>query len=483
MTKSSRQKRRIYAATGRKYYERHGKARKKTFVSSRRTAVVSNCNVQWRKSTRPIGPLKQLIITKEESKVLSTLRFEALPNEILFNVFSYLKIEELLKCGQVSKRLRAISIDLWPKKLNLCYKKVPVEFLEKLLDNGCKYLSLSEAILDGTLNLPNASRLKYLNLSGFGHKRYKENSEKLLESCYSLQKLSLSDFHLSSKLIESTSLQNGKTLKVLDLSRCSFCMNPKNCTYPRLDCRYTVPIEQIVENCTELTEFSLRITDLPEQTIDFLVSNLTSKIEKLDLCGMSHLSDRHVKTLVTRCDKITELNLGGRTSITKLSILFIIKHLQLTLVKLNFQGMKFIFDSSFLLELSRLKKLKFLCCDKEEARKTINRSLMKKLMPNLQINSDSGDTKIASPCLPDYFHFEKIRSFTHEREERGFWEIKAEREELFADNLSSPNFQNFNEYFLNKSIYNTTHQRKCQLIFEANFPNSHLNQKLNKIIY
>ena len=278
-------------------------------------------------------------------------------------------------------------------------------------------------------------------------------------------------------MIESTSLQNGKTLKVLDLSRCTFCTNPKefplspkNCTYPGLDCKYTVPIQQIAENCTELKELSLRSTDLPEQTIDFLVSNLTSKIEKLDLCGMSYLSDRHVKTLVTRCNKITELNLGGWTSITKLSILFIIKHLQLTLVKLNFQGTKFRFDLSFLLELSRLKKLKFLCCDKEEAQKTINRSWMKKLMPNLKINSDSGDRRIASPCLPDYFHFEKIRTFNHEREERGFWEIKAEREELFTDNLRSPNFQNFNEYFLNKSIYNTTHLRKCQLIFEANFP-------------
>ena len=102
MTKSSRQKRRMHAATGRKYYERHGKARERTFVSSSRTAVVSNCNLQTRKSTRPIGPLKQLNITKKESKVFSTLQLKALPNEIIFNVFSFLKIEDLLKCGQVS---------------------------------------------------------------------------------------------------------------------------------------------------------------------------------------------------------------------------------------------------------------------------------------------------------------------------------------------------------------------------------------------
>ena len=49
------------------------------------------------------------------------MQFEALPNEVILHVFSYLKIMELIKCGQVSKRFRAISNDdnLWPKSLNL----------------------------------------------------------------------------------------------------------------------------------------------------------------------------------------------------------------------------------------------------------------------------------------------------------------------------------------------------------------------------
>ena len=113
--------------------------------------------------TRPVGTLKQLNIIPKERKVCSTLQFEALPNEVIFRVFSYLKILDLLNCGLVSKRLRAISIDdqhLWPKKLNLCNKKVPVGFLQRLLDSGCKYLSLSEAILEGTLNMPKASKLR-----------------------------------------------------------------------------------------------------------------------------------------------------------------------------------------------------------------------------------------------------------------------------------------------------------------------------------
>ena len=248
---------------------------------------------------------------QKDQNVFSTLLFEALPNEVILHVFSYLKIVDLVKCGQVSKRFRAISNDdqyLWPKKFNLCSRKVPVGFLQKLLDNGCEYLSLYHAILvdnlnlsDGlsffdTLNTSKASKLKYLNVSGLCNRK---NSVKLLQSCYSLQKLSMSKFHLSSKLISSIGLQNGKTLRVLDLSHCTFCADEMNCTYLELPlstsfCDVPGAIMQIVENCTELRELSLYKTKLCKTSIDILVSTLTSKIEKLDLFNMSLLKDKHV---------------------------------------------------------------------------------------------------------------------------------------------------------------------------------------------
>ena len=143
---------------------------------------------------RLVSPIKQLKIIKEAQKVFPPLQFEALPNEVILHVFSYLKIVDLLNCRQVSKRFRAISSDdqyLWPKAINLCYKKVPVVFLQKLLNSGCKYLTLSYSVLEGTLNLSKASRLEYLDLSSFEHGG---NSRKILESCYSLQKLSLRKF-------------------------------------------------------------------------------------------------------------------------------------------------------------------------------------------------------------------------------------------------------------------------------------------------
>ena len=424
MTKPSRQKRK--KGTNSKFYTQHGKtAGGKTFAVLQRKSI-----------TRPIGLLKQLNIVKKDQKLISTLLFEALPNEIICHVFSYLKIADLLKCGQVSKRLRAISVDSWPKKLNLCYKKVPIGFLQKLLDSGCKYLGLSEVILEGTMNLPNVSRLRYLNLSGFGLKN-QDNAEKLLASCFSLQKLSLSGCHLSSKLINSISLQNGKTLRVLDLSNCSF---EKDC----IKGIHMSGIQHIVKNCTELKELSLHMNNLNLTSIDILVSNLTLKIEKLDLFDMEYLWDEHVNILVTRCNKITELNLGGLTSITKLSLNIINEHLKSTLVKLNFAFTDAIFDLSDIFELKNMEKLELFCYDlcpnptswfhknllpQDFSTRKAMRRWMEALKPIIWVEFDPGNKKIACPNQQKY---NPNSGFWEVNHIQGFWEIKTEKEELFT---------------------------------------------------
>ena len=377
-----------------------------------------------RKATsRPIGHLKK----SKEKKVFSTVQLETLPNEVILHVFNYLTIVDLLKCGQVSKRFRAMSnVEyLWPEKFNLFYKKVPVGFLQKLLDHGCKYLSLSEAIVKGTLSLQKASRLKYLNLTGFERKSNRENSEQMLEASYSLEKLSLSQIHLSSKLISDISLQNGTTLKVLDLSRCTFCRNENNCTYrgwsclEDSSCTSDVPVKQIVENCTKLKELNLSSTELCEKSIEFLVSNLTSKIEKLSLSDMPMLRDEHIKTLVTRCNKMTELNFGGRTSITRHSLNFVIEHLQSTLVKLSLRFGNVVLDSNDFLKLKSMEKLKYLCY--YEAKDAVNMQMLKKMLPNLQIDFHTANIRIASP-RPNW-----VGSVIGDH--HGFWEINAEAEE------------------------------------------------------
>ena len=86
----------------------------------------------------------------------------------------------------------------WQKVL-IWRKKVPVEFLQLTLNNGCMYLKLEDCKLMGELEMKNASKLKYLDLSGC--KVQEEVLEQLLSSCHYLQKLSLQGLTLNQKMI------------------------------------------------------------------------------------------------------------------------------------------------------------------------------------------------------------------------------------------------------------------------------------------
>ena len=68
-------------------------------------------------------------------------KIEDLPDEIILKVLGSLDIQSLIFCGQVSKRIRTITRDesLWEIKI-ICDKNIQTEFLEFILDNGCKYL-------------------------------------------------------------------------------------------------------------------------------------------------------------------------------------------------------------------------------------------------------------------------------------------------------------------------------------------------------
>ena len=81
---------------------------------------------------------------------LSFFQLEGLPDEILLNTFSWLDTKGVLQCGQVSRRLRAISNDklLW-LKLNLFQRDVPYGFIEKAVQNGCEYLNLGFSCVHG----------------------------------------------------------------------------------------------------------------------------------------------------------------------------------------------------------------------------------------------------------------------------------------------------------------------------------------------
>ena len=131
-------------------------------------------------------------------------------------------IKDLICCGQVSKQTRRICLDVLPwKKVNLCKKIVPAEFIKYVLDHGCQYLNLGSAKITGNVNLDKKCySMKYLNLAD--SKSDPNFIKKLIVSCKCIQKLSLRYF--GSYRDDAKNLLkyiNPDGLETLDLTRVS----------------------------------------------------------------------------------------------------------------------------------------------------------------------------------------------------------------------------------------------------------------------
>ena len=179
-----------------------------------------------------------------ELQELSSCQLDDLPDEVILKLLGFLDIKELLICGQVSKRLRAISNDesLW-LKLNLSGTKIPYDFIEKAAENGCQYLSLTFDILHKTEKSELPFKLKYLNMSeGLS---YSSGLSKLLQNCSLLQKLSVADFPLASDDIKHI-CQNGQTLQVLNIGGCEVEFQNR-----------TKLLQDLFTNCPHLTELNI----------------------------------------------------------------------------------------------------------------------------------------------------------------------------------------------------------------------------------
>ena len=278
---------------------------------------------------------------------MTICELEDLSDEVLLKILSNLDKEDLIQCSHVSKRFRDISYDqaLW-QKVNFRYQSVSAGFLNLVLNNGCKNLCLAEAKifflqkqkLKGILSLKKMIALKYLDLSW--SKINNNVLETLLESCFSLQELSMGNLTLSSEMISKICYQNGQSLRLLDLQLC-WGLNLNS-------------IQLIFEKCTELNEVNLDKTNLSEDSINILVNNLTPKVEKLSLWGVFSVRDEHITTLVQRCNRLLVLNLQG-TSITNTSITNIIDH-----QRQSYTCQVFSINSKLML---RLKKKKGSCAN------------------------------------------------------------------------------------------------------------------------
>ena len=353
---------------------------------------------------------------------LSFFHLEGLPNEILLEIFSLLDIKGVLQCGQVSQRLRAIANDqsLW-SKLNLFGRKVPYGFIEKAIQNGCEYLNLGFSRVPGPGKKSEVPwKLKYLEISqSCDHEWTLAVPHGLLENCRYLQKLSVDNLRLDSIDIEQI-CQNGETLQILSLDGCNIDFYLRN-----------ELIQKLFTKCPQLTELNLNhgigVTTifgglfgnkiLLDKHLYALVNNLTPNILKLNLGSQDFLKDKHVKILVSRCKKITELNLSF-TPITNDSLDTIIKQLN-SLEKLNVHSTSIDFNK--LLQLKSIPTLKNLHCfgrrNEEDNEKIKNLRLQ---LPHISINEEH--LHIARPT----------KEVNGSIDLDWFWEIRAKQQDLFS---------------------------------------------------
>ena len=248
-----------------------------------------------------------------------TFKLEDLPDEVILKVFSYLENNtDRIRSGHVSQRLRAISSDesLW-HKMNLFKKTVPTSFIQFVLEKGCRFLSLCQTSLHGSLNLTKPTKLKHLNLN-LCLKVKNGTLQELAAACHSLENLTLcvSDQYccrLSKfSMMETLCTQNKQTLKVFYLKIFQDYMNSDI-------------IQHIVYSCRELKEVSIIGKGVSHNSINYFVDNLSPNVEKLRL-EMRDITDEHVEVLVKRCNKLTDLILESKY-ITNKSVTNIKEHL------------------------------------------------------------------------------------------------------------------------------------------------------------
>ena len=351
-----------------------------------------------------------------KSQKISFYQLNDLPDELVLKVLGFMDIKELLLCGQVSKRLRAIANDesLW-LNINLYKRKVPYDFINKAAGNGCQYLSLACCdIIPSNEKSESSFNFKYLSVHG-----NLQGVKKLVRNCSSLKKLSVANLTLDSDDIQYI-CQSHQSLQVLDLMSCKIDgPNP------------TELIKDLLTNCAHLNEINIRNSF--KSHIQALVDNLTPTILKVGFGAQRNLRDEDVKKMVKRCNNITHLNLSD-TPITNSSVNSVIEQLKASLEKLDVCGTNI--DFATLLQLKSMPVLKNLFCFDPYNDDTYGEDIknLKQQLPQIRINEEGGFCKSSEEkdlviALPYNIVSNKYDS---SYDMGWIWEIRAKKQDLFA---------------------------------------------------
>ena len=295
----------------------------------------------------------------------SSFQLENLPDEILLKIFSYIDFQELLQCGQVSKRIRTICSDksFW-EDIFLSRKKVKAEFIKSILDRNCDSLSIKNTVIDGCVKLNRPSKLTRLDLYCNASKDF---FHEILNSCSSLEFLEISCEYSLNVVLQNLCKRNCQTLTSLSLGE-----------YKRISKN---SIQVILKYCTQLTKIDLWDTNMSQEAMDLFVNGVSSNVQQSSLSSNENMNDGHIETLVSRCNRITDLDLSD-TKLTDASIASVIQHLKQSLVCLQVEATEISLEK--VLELKSMPKLQIL----KYGFKSWHTMHLRVHLPHLKINED-----------------------------------------------------------------------------------------------
>ena len=157
------------------------------------------------------------LLSRRNKQRDNSLSLQDMPEEIVLKILTYLGIKNILKMCQTSKRYHEICQDdsLW-QRFDYSGKKVPTDFVQKLLEKGCTFLCLQEGSkLKGYLDFNDVSKLTELYLDKI--KAKPGVLEQISTSSRSLKVLELRNLKLNPNF-KTICQQNGKTVEILALT-------------------------------------------------------------------------------------------------------------------------------------------------------------------------------------------------------------------------------------------------------------------------
>ena len=113
-------------------------------------------------------------------------------------------------------------------------------------------------------------------------------------------------------------------------------------------------VKRIIDYCPNLLEVNFGLTLLSDNSINYIINNITPGILKLGLYS-NKVKDEHIETLVTRCKNLTSLDLR-ECDISDKSLNSLIQHIKLE--ELNVCDCSISFTK--ILELKSMPRLKTL---------------------------------------------------------------------------------------------------------------------------